>query len=61
LASLKEIKNSVTKPSLDYVVVKIPLWDLKRFNLSSSLKNVGEVMSIGRTFEEMIQDDSEGD
>ncbi|THH14748.1 hypothetical protein EW146_g5629 [Bondarzewia mesenterica] len=64
---LNEIKNSVTKvtsacfePSLDYVVVKIPRWDLKKFSrvsrlLSSSMKSVGEVMSIGRTFEESIQ------
>ena len=64
---LNEIKNSVTKvtsacfePSLDYVVVKIPRWDLKKFSrvsrlLSSSMKSVGEVMSIGRTFEETIQ------
>jgi len=64
---LNEIKNSVTKetsacfePSLDYVVVKIPRWDLKKFTrvnpaLSSSMKSVGEVMSIGRTFEETIQ------
>ncbi|KAF8621942.1 hypothetical protein AX15_007377 [Amanita polypyramis BW_CC] len=64
---LNEIKNSVTKvtsacfePSLDYVVVKIPRWDLKKFNrvsrlLSSSMKSVGEVMSIGRTFEETFQ------
>ncbi|KAF5319192.1 hypothetical protein D9619_008745 [Psilocybe cf. subviscida] len=64
---LNEIKNSVTKvtsacfePSLDYCVVKIPRWDLKKFNrvsrlLSSSMKSVGEVMSIGRTFEETIQ------
>ncbi|KAJ3989224.1 hypothetical protein F5890DRAFT_1487470 [Lentinula detonsa] len=64
---LNEIKNSVTKvtsacfePSLDYVVVKIPRWDLKKFNrvsrlLSSSMKSVGEVMSIGRTFEETTQ------
>lgn len=64
---LNEIKNSVTKvtcacfePSLDYVVVKIPRWDLKKFNrvstaLSSSMKSVGEVMAIGRTFEETIQ------
>jgi len=62
-----EIKNSVTKvtsaffePSLDYVVVKIPRWDLKIFNrvsrlLSSSMKSVGELMSIGRTFEETIR------
>jgi len=64
---LNEIKNSVTKltsacfePSLDYCVVKIPRWDLKKFNrvstfLSSSMKSVGEVMAIGRTFEETIQ------
>ena len=48
------------EPSLDYVVVKIPRWDLKKFSrvsplLSSSMKSVGEVMSIGRTFEETIQ------
>lgn len=61
---LNKIKNFVTKvtsacfePSLDYVVVKIPRWDVKMFNrvsrlLSSSMKSVGEVMSIGRTFEE---------
>jgi carbamoyl-phosphate synthase / aspartate carbamoyltransferase len=65
--TLNEIKNSVTKltsacfePSLDYVVVKIPRWDLKKFNrvstiLSSSMKSVGEVMAIGRNFEETIQ------
>ena len=64
---LNEISNSVTKvtcacfePSLDYVVVKIPRWDLKKFtrvstHLNSSMKSVGEVMSIGRTFEEAIQ------
>jgi carbamoyl-phosphate synthase/aspartate carbamoyltransferase len=64
---LNEIKNSVTKstcacfePSLDYVVVKIPRWDLKKFTrvsslLSSAMKSVGEVMAIGRTFEEAIQ------
>ncbi|KZT38386.1 carbamoyl-phosphate synth [Sistotremastrum suecicum HHB10207 ss-3] len=64
---LNEIRNSVTRvtsacfePSLDYVVVKIPRWDLKKFTrvsklLSSSMKSVGEVMSIGRTFEETIQ------
>lgn len=64
---LNEIKNTVTKvtsacfePSLDYVIVKIPRWDLKKFNrvshlLSSSMKSVGEVMSIGRNFEETIQ------
>ena len=64
---LNEISNTVTKvtcacfePSLDYVVVKIPRWDLKKFtrvstHLNSSMKSVGEVMSIGRTFEEAIQ------
>lgn len=64
---LNEIKNSVTRstcacfePSLDYCVVKIPRWDLKKFTrvstqLGSSMKSVGEVMSIGRTFEEAIQ------
>ncbi|KAI8810539.1 hypothetical protein BJ742DRAFT_675771 [Cladochytrium replicatum] len=64
---LTEVKNSVTKktiacfePSLDYCVVKIPRWDLKKFNrvstkISSSMKSVGEVMAIGRTFEETIQ------
>ncbi|KAK3677978.1 Carbamoyl-phosphate synthase [Recurvomyces mirabilis] len=64
---LNEIKNTVTKktvacfePSLDYVVVKIPRWDLKKFTrvstlLGSSMKSVGEVMAIGRTFEDAIQ------
>ncbi|KAJ1566129.1 hypothetical protein HK096_009707 [Nowakowskiella sp. JEL0078] len=64
---LTEVKNNVTKktiacfePSLDYVVVKIPRWDLKKFSrvstkISSSMKSVGEVMAIGRTFEETIQ------
>ncbi|PSN61967.1 aspartate carbamoyltransferase [Corynespora cassiicola Philippines] len=64
---LNEVSNSVTRvtcacfePSLDYVVVKIPRWDLKKFLrvstlLGSSMKSVGEVMSIGRTFEEAIQ------
>ncbi|KYK60651.1 aspartate carbamoyltransferase catalytic subunit [Drechmeria coniospora] len=64
---LKEVSNSVTKvtcacfePSLDYVVVKMPRWDLKKFTrvstqLGSSMKSVGEVMSIGRSFEEAIQ------
>jgi carbamoyl-phosphate synthase/aspartate carbamoyltransferase len=64
---LNVISNSVTRvtcacfePSLDYVVVKIPRWDLKKFQrvstlLGSSMKSVGEVMSIGRTFEEAIQ------
>lgn len=64
---LNEVTNSVTKstcacfePSLDYCVVKMPRWDLKKFTrvsteLSSSMKSVGEVMSVGRTFEEAIQ------
>ncbi len=64
---LFELKNSVTKttsaffePALDYVVCKIPRWDLSKFRgvdreLGSSMKSVGEVMSIGRTFEEAIQ------
>eukprot|EP00741_Cyanophora_paradoxa_P020922 tig00021319_g20198.t1 len=64
---LTEFPNSVTKagtacfePSLDYVVVKIPRWDLKKFNrvskkIGSSMKSVGEVMAIGRTFEEAMQ------
>ncbi|AAS51489.2 ACR263Cp [Eremothecium gossypii ATCC 10895] len=64
---LNEVKNSVTQstcacfePSLDYCVVKMPRWDLKKFTrvstlLSSSMKSVGEVMSVGRTFEEAIQ------
>lgn len=64
---LNEIRNSVTKstsacfePSLDYCVVKIPRWDLRKFtrvstSLGSSMKSVGEVMSIGRNFEEAIQ------
>ena len=65
--SLTEIENKVTKktsacfePALDYVVVKIPRWDLKKFKevdkrLGSEMKSVGEVMSIGRTFEEALQ------
>lgn len=64
---LNEIRNSVTRsttacfePSLDYCVVKIPRWDLKKFSrvntvLNSSMKSVGEVMAIGRSFEETIQ------
>ncbi|MBQ4296195.1 MAG: carbamoyl-phosphate synthase large subunit [Prevotella sp.] len=64
---LFELKNSVTRttsaffePALDYVVVKIPRWDLTKFRgvsreLGSSMKSVGEVMAIGRTFEEAIQ------
>ena len=64
---LFELNNSVTKttsaffePALDYVVCKIPRWDLSKFHgvdkeLGSSMKSVGEVMAIGRTFEEAIQ------
>lgn len=64
---LFELKNSVTgttsaffEPALDYVVCKIPRWDLGKFHgvdrdLGSSMKSVGEVMAIGRTFEEAIQ------
>ncbi len=64
---LHELKNSVTKtttaffePALDYIVVKIPRWDLNKFigvskEIGSSMKSVGEVMAIGRTFEEAIQ------
>ncbi len=65
--SLHELKNSVTKtttaffePALDYIVCKIPRWDLGKFTgvskeIGSSMKSVGEIMSIGRTFEEAIQ------
>ncbi len=64
---LFDLKNSVTKttsaffePALDYVVCKIPRWDLGKFHgvareLGSSMKSVGEVMAIGRTFEEALQ------
>lgn len=64
---LFELKNSVTRstsaffePALDYVVVKIPRWDLGKFHgvdrhIGSAMKSVGEVMAIGRTFEEAIQ------
>ncbi len=64
---LFDLKNSVTRdttaffePSLDYVVCKIPRWDLDKFRgvsreIGSSMKSVGEVMAIGRTFEEAIQ------
>jgi carbamoyl-phosphate synthase large subunit len=64
---LHEIKNSITKttsaffePALDYIVCKIPRWDLNKFIgvsklIGSSMKSVGEVMAIGRTFEEAIQ------
>ncbi len=65
--ALPELKNSVTKetsaffePALDYIVCKIPRWDLGKFQgvsrlLGSSMKSVGEIMAIGRTFEESIQ------
>ncbi len=64
---LHELKNSITRttpaffePSLDYIVCKIPRWDLNKFigvskQIDSSMKSVGEVMAIGRTFEEVIQ------
>lgn len=64
---LPELKNSITKttsaffePALDYIVCKIPRWDLNKFvgvskEIGSSMKSVGEVMSIGRSFEEAIQ------
>ena len=64
---LAELKNSVTKttpaffePALDYVVCKLPRWDLSKFRhvsrkIGSSMKSVGEVMSIGRSFEECLQ------
>lgn len=64
---LHEIKNSITRttsaffePALDYIVCKIPRWDLNKFigvskQIGSSMKSVGEVMAIGRTFEEVIQ------
>jgi carbamoyl-phosphate synthase large subunit len=64
---LHQLKNSVTKvttacfePALDYVVCKIPRWDLNKFSgvdkqIGSSMKSVGEIMSIGRNFEEAIQ------
>ena len=62
-----EIKNQVTQvtqsffePALDYIVVKIPRWDMDKFKktsekIGSSMKSVGEIMAIGRTFEEAIQ------
>lgn len=65
--TLPELPNAVTKtttanfePSLDYVVTKIPRWDLSKFqhvkrDIGSAMKSVGEVMAIGRTFEESIQ------
>ncbi len=64
---LHQLKNSVTRstsaffePALDYVVVKMPRWDLRKFrkvsySIGSSMKSVGEVMAIGRTFEEALQ------
>ena len=64
---LSELRNSVTRdtsaffePALDYIVCKIPRWDLDKFEgvsrqIGSSMKSVGEVMAIGRTFEEAIQ------
>lgn len=64
---LHELKNSITRttpaffePALDYIVCKIPRWDLNKFSgvskkIGSSMKSVGEVMAIGRTFEEAIQ------
>ena len=65
--SLLEIKNKITKvtqsffePALDYVVVKMPRWDLEKFKgaeekIGSAMKSVGEVMAIGRSFEEALQ------
>jgi len=65
--TLPELQNSITKmtsacfePALDYVVIKIPRWDLKKFarvskKIGSEMKSVGEVMAIGRNFEEAIQ------
>ncbi|MBD3289952.1 carbamoyl-phosphate synthase (glutamine-hydrolyzing) large subunit [candidate division KSB1 bacterium] len=65
--NLPELENSVTKetsacfePALDYIVLKFPRWDLQKFrrvnqNIGSEMKSVGEVMAIGRTFEEVLQ------
>ena len=65
--SLEELKNKVTgvttalfEPSLDYVVVKMPRWDTKKFegasrNIGTAMKSIGEVMAIGRNFEEAVQ------
>ena len=65
--SLSELRNAVTKtttanfePSLDYIVTKIPRWDLSKFqnvkrDIGSAMKSVGEVMAVGRTFEESLQ------
>ena len=64
--ALPAVLNNVTRitsanfePSLDYVVIKIPRWDMVKFNgvsrkLGSMMKSVGEVMAIGRTFEEAL-------
>ena len=64
---LPDLKNSVTKsttacfePALDYIVCKVPRWDLSKFdkvsrNIGSAMKSVGEVMAVGRTFEESLQ------
>ena len=66
-ANLKDLPNSMTgatkscfEPALDYLVIKMPRWDLKKFHsvskkLGSGMKSVGEVMAIGRTFEEVLQ------
>lgn len=65
--SIREINNAITKktsaffePALDYCVIKIPRWDLEKFvgvkkNIGSSMKSIGEIMSIGRSFQEAIQ------
>ncbi len=58
--AMTEVTKACFEPALDYVVVKAPRWDLKKFNLvskkiGSSMKSVGEVMAIGRTFEEALQ------
>jgi len=65
--SLTELENSITKttkacfePALDYIVIKIPRWDLEKFKkvsfqIGSEMKSVGEVMAIGRNFEEVLQ------
>src|SRR6202022_4114147 len=58
--SVKRATTACFEPALDYVVVKIPRWDLKKFrsassDLGSGMKSVGEVMAIGRTFQEALQ------
>lgn len=60
LTQLIQTTTANFEPSLDYIVVKIPRWDLSKFQLvdrsiGSAMKSVGEVMAIGRTFEEAIQ------